>query len=218
MSTARWFVSVALVVAAYAPAQAQTVRTSPFVSNPTNVNDFQTIGGPYFPTKTTYTKGGVDVRYNGSASCGDNIWTERSETYSWYVCGGGYGFTSISLTGGGAFSAIDFLAGNGWSSTNVNLVYQLMLSGASVATGNAGAMSDNRSTFGFDGLLMDEVRLQAIYDGSNASFNPTQYEALDLDNIRIDAVVASPEPATITLLLTGLGLIATVRRRRQTAE
>ena len=208
MSTTRWVATALLAIAISSPARGQTIHYAPFFT-PQYSNGFESIPSNPWPANVAYSEGGIDVEYVGAASIYTGVYA-GSGCCAWYPNGGGNGYTSFRLTGGGAFSAIQFNAGNGFGSTSANLLYELMLGGVSVASGNAGPMNFGtlgQLTYGFDGILMDEVRVQSNF---NSTFDPLAYEALALDNVDIAAV---PEPATVTLMLTGLAGIALARRR-----
>lgn len=179
--------------------------TSSFINSPTYFNGFAGIGLTYFPANTPYSEGGITVEYIGSATIWTTAFPGAPGAYSWYENGGGTGYTQITLTGGGSFSAIQFLASSGWYGGSPDLQYELLLGGVVVATGDAGRVSTYNGSFagyyGFSGATFDTVLLQA--QDSAGAFNPTASEAGAYDNIAIGALSATPLPSTWTMLIAG---------------
>jgi hypothetical protein len=209
-------IAAAFVAAtALSPAHAVTVHTSAFLSNVTNFNGFEsTVDG--MPSNTVYSDGGIDVEYVGTGY----LWNtyEYVGNAGWYMYGGGYGFTKITLTGGGSFTGIQFLAGSGFFD-NQDLQYEVLNNNVVVGTGTTGPTANLYSaltaTFGFSGGTFDEVRLQNL--GVSGAFDPLGYEALALDNIEIDAAPGVPEPASWALMIAGFGMVGFAMRRRKVA-
>jgi len=185
--------------------------TSSFINSPTYFNGFEGMGAwayysTLYPGPSGYSEGGITVTYVGSPG---GIWTTAFPTaqgnYSWYESSGSNGYTDITLTGGGTFSAIQFLASSGWYAGGADLLYQLLLGGVQVATGDAGSLSSYYTGFngyyGFSGATFDEVRLQGPL--STGPFDPTAYEAGAYDSIAIGSVSATPLPSTWTMLIAG---------------
>jgi hypothetical protein len=125
--------------------------------------------------------------------------------YQWYEAGNGY--TSITLTNGGNFQALEFLATGGWRETTINYTaYEVLEQGAIIASGTlrndticcADGFNPYQvvgwQTIGFFGGGFDEVRLQN-YSSAAQRFDPTDFQALALDNISaIPSVAPVPGP------------------------
>lgn len=194
--------------------QAQTIHTSSFFT-PTNTTGFETIGNGMYPLNTDYTDGGITAHYVGQSN-NSGLWTGYmyQGNFGWYPNGGANGYSRFTLSGGGAFNAFGFLGGSGTGP--LNWQYELMLNGVSVATGVGGVVDGSAlQYFGISGITMDEVRLQSQYPDA-ITFNPNGFESMALDNIEIGSLVtATPEPASVVLLATGLiGVVGVARRKR----
>jgi hypothetical protein len=213
------FFATAILLAAATGAGAVTVETTDFITTPTAQNGFEGLGATTsFDGTAGYTENGITVTYVGTPG---RIWTTSQTApeglYSWYPDGGSVGYTRITF--GGDVTAVEFRAGSGWFGGTINLAYDILLDGVSLATGIAGSVPNANSGFvfyGFSGATFDEVRLQAAPD--LAAFDAGAYEALALDDIQIGDVTAGiPEPATWALMIAGFGLVGAAARRRRTA-
>lgn len=213
MKSVSFTAATLLAATALSGAQAVTVHTSPFLTNVTNFNGFEnTVYGQ--PSNTIYSDGGIDVEFVGTGS----LWNTYlyAGNAGWYMNGGGTGYHKISLTGGGTFTGIQFLAGSGYGNAGYSFAYDLRLGGVSVGSGIGGVVGDPLVAYGLSGATFDEVRLQnGTY--SSATVNPGDYEALALDNIEI-GTAAVPEPAAWALMIVGFGMVgAAARSRRRVA-
>jgi hypothetical protein len=210
----------AAVVIPAAPALAVTVETTSFISSPTYFNGFEGLGSTAsYPANTPYSEGGITVQYVGSApnqiATLTSGWVGLQGHNSWYPNGGGNGYTDITLTGGGSFSAIQFLTIGGFGGGSPNLQYELLYGGSVVATGNAGPVplySDSGGAvfYGFSGATFDEVRVQV--QANAGPFNSTASEAGAFDSIAIGAV---PEPSTWAMMILGFAGIGFMAYRRK---
>jgi hypothetical protein len=195
-----------------------TVETTQFITSPTYDNNFSSIGATEnFPSGTPFSQGGITVEYVGSAEIWTTAFPSAPGGYSWYENGGGTGYTDITLTGGGSFSAVQILVGSGWFGGTPDLEYQLLDGGSLVASGVAGPVPTYSDAgfsqyYGFTGGTFDEVQLQVQNPGT--AFNPGAYEAGAYADIAIGNAV--PEPATWAMMLVGFGgLGAAMRSRRK---
>jgi hypothetical protein len=169
------------------------------------------LPGP-LPYSTSYSDGGLTVTAVGGQPSGGSFEPIGSYVYwngigqmQWYVPFAGY--TAITLSGGGNFQALEFLATGGWRVTTTNYTaYEVLEQGAVVASGtlrnDAICCADGTNpyqvvgwqTIGFFGGGFDEVRLQN-FSSAAQRFDPTDFQALALDNIAaIPSVAPVPGP------------------------
>jgi hypothetical protein len=221
-------VSSSMLVLAATQASAITISTgdTSSISSPTYFNGFEAALGPTIPAIApgqtgSYSEGGLTVSLvinitspNGSTPIGPySYWegTELSDNKVWYVPVNGY--TSIRLTSGGNFQALEFLATGGWRGPTTNYTaYEVLELGALVASGTL--RNDTPccvsgfnpygvvgfQTIGFFGGGFDEVRLQN-YSTPGQRFDPADFQALALDNI---AAIASVAPVPGPMVGAGL--------------
>ena len=207
----------ALAALSIGAAQAATVRTTDHITSPTHFNGFEGIsGGSNGDFGPTYTEGGITVtQVNGEAN---DIWTTSTlytggqGNYSWYPNGGDFGYTDITLQGGGLFGDISFIAGSGFGGGAHSLYDELALGGSVVQSGTLSQVSGD--CLGFSGGGFDEVRVRDSYS-LTASLNDGQVNAVAIDSIK--TVGAVPEPETYALMLAGLCAVGWVARRKQRA-
>ena len=214
------FVAMAALGVAHS-ASAVTVETSQFLSSPTFFNGFENIASSsafsspnHFPFNTDYAEGGITVKYVGSSS--SQIWTQYQfvGTNGWYPDGGANGYTKVTLSNGGTFSALQFLAGTGFGSSTT--YYEALKNGSVVSTGTigpvtGGSSASNLKYYGLSGGVFDEVHLKSNADGA---FNPNTYEAGSYDSFAATAAGTVPEPAQWLLMIGGFGLVGAAMRRR----
>ena len=203
----------ALAALSFGAAQAATVQTTDYIASPTHFNGFEGIGS-YNDFGPTYTEDGITVtQVNGQVN---DIWTTYTSgfdgqgDYSWYPNGGDYGYTDITLQGGGRFGDISFIAGSGFGGGAHSLYYELALAGSVVQSGSLSQVSGG--WLGFSGGGFDEVRLRDS-NSFTTSLNDGQLNAFAIDSIK--TVGAVPEPETYALMLAGLCALGWVARRKQ---
>ena len=197
--------AAALIALSAGASASVTVHTSPFISSPTYYTDFTSFGaacGPSWCTSPSpYSDGGIDVSYSSIIQLYNDFPTAPSGN-AWYPGGGNTGYTDITLTGGGSFSAIQISVSSGWYGGGADLIYQLLNGSTVVATGDAGPLSaygGNFDTYGFSGATFTEVRLQGPM-GSPA-FDVGNFEALAVGSVGIGSSV--PEPSTWAMMIAG---------------
>jgi hypothetical protein len=206
--------ALALAALACGAAQAATVQHTDYIAAPTHFNGFEGIvGGDYGNYGPTYTEDGITVtQVNGQTN---DIWTTYTwwgaqGSHAWYPNGGDFGYTSITMQGGGQLGNISFLAGSGFGGGTHSVYYELALGGSVVQSGTLSQVSGD--WLGFSGGGFDEVRLRDSYYPTY-SLNDGQVNALAIDSIKVTAAV--PEPETYALMLAGLGVVGFVARRRR---
>lgn len=200
-----------------------TVHKADFLGATANFNGFEGIKGAFY-SNASYTEGGVKVEYVGKELTKLTTVNPQGKR-SWTPAGAGLGYTKISLADGGAFDAIEFLAGSSAVFFEPSLQFQLFLGGVKVFDGvttGLGTVWGSLKSFGFsgtDGQLFDEVRLQATY---GKTFETYGYDQLVLDSISINPASlgsAVPEPDTWAMMILGFGAVGALMRqsRRRTA-
>jgi len=195
-------------------AAAPVVQSTNYITAPAHFNGFE--GMPQSEGNgASYTEDGITVRQvNGQSNdiwSGYTYWGAQGN-YAWYPSGGDYGYTSVTMSDGSQFSDIGFLVGSGYGSGAHWLFYELVLGGDLVQSGTLTHTSGN--WLGFSGGGFDEVRLRDSY-GPTSSLADGQLNALALDSIKVSAANTVPEPASLALVLGGLGIVGTLRRRRR---
>ena len=202
-------------------AGAVTVETSQFLFSPTYFNGFENIASDsafiapqFFPSNTNYSEGGITVSYVNSST--NAIWTRYQYvgTNGWYPNGGGNGYTRVTLSNGGTFNALQFLAGTGYGSSTTH--YEALKNGSVVSTGTIGPVvgslgGADLKYYGLSGGGFDEVHLKSNFEGT---FNPNSFEAGSFDSFAATANGAVPEPAQWLLMIGGFGLVGVALRRR----
>lgn len=195
-----------------------TLHRSPFLLKPERQLGFEgRIEG------MRYAENGVQVSYEGY---GTDIWagSQAAEgAQSWYVNGGGFGYTRLRF--GAAVDAFQFAAATGWPSAQAfgrgarpaqpALQFRLLKDGAEVAQGlfPTIAFYSGFRTFGFSGLVFDEVHLQS--QPGDFAFDEGGFDAMALDALALGGPIGViPEPQTWAMMILGFGLVGGKARRR----
>jgi hypothetical protein len=215
-------------------ALAISVETTNFISSPTYFNGFEGISsspafsnGNAYPANQDYSEGGITVREVsvGNGNGYGNVWIANASSfggqgnYVWFAADQA-GYTDITLTQGGEFGSIQFLASSVFGHSSF-VEFQLLNAGAVVLTGsvaNNGYCCGYSTYLGFSGGGFDEVRLQ---DGSlepwstppSPTFSDSDSNLLAIDSIA--AVSRVPEPSTWAMTILGFAGVAFVAYRRK---
>jgi len=217
MLTAKQLVSHALIGSAivWAPASsaAITVETTDFLTSYNHYNGFEGMGSQLgFPPFTPYTEEGITVTYFG----GTGIWTTSQPAaegqYSWYPNGGSNGYTDVKFNQ--VINAVEFQAGSGWFNGPVELTYNILLGGSSIATGAISGLPtfSGFNFYGFSGANFDEIQLQGR-QGTGNVFDPSAREAGAYDAFKFEGTLSSaPEPASWAMMIAGFGIVGGAMR------
>lgn len=199
---ARLYLMGALFAASLTVNAAPIFSNSPVVASPTNSAVFTGISGSLL----NYTEDNIIVSVADTQCCFSNVH---------YGNGGNNSYVSISLVGGGAISALDFLLGDGWAggpfgtSQTTNLVWETV--SGTTSTGFGDIVLQRGSTVGWtDSSGFTELRVAA--NTTNIDFFG-QFQAIAIDDLRIGTSATVPEPAPVALLALGLVVIGFARRK-----
>lgn len=216
-------------------AEAATIYQNAFLTSVSNYNGFE--GKPdFYPLNSVYSEGGIDVQYVGNSGFGSGVIISGVQGgeeggRSWYPNGGANGYTSIKLSSGNDFSAIQFKATTGAEPIfSPGVQFQLLNDGVVVDQGFAAfyAFGDPFSIlpleyFGLSGGHFDELRLQALDDlVDDTIINILPFDAVGYDTLTLDAIAIGTAPSPTPLppalplfasTLGGLGFIGWRRRK-----
>jgi hypothetical protein len=201
-----------LVLASTGQGRANTItlKTTNFISAPTYFNGFEGFGTTGIANGTSYSEGGITVAPSPGYPSPAPIVTDRHQywpyegNFMWY--GGSYpGYVDVTLTGGGQFQSLQFLASGGWVQPSI-FYYQLLDAGTVVASGSTTLAAHccypgSFEYLGFSGGGFDEARLQAYISPTP---DANGYTALALDNLAADPL--SPVPLGVPGPIVGTGL------------
>jgi hypothetical protein len=193
------------------------------------------LAGPYLAGSPLYTEGGITVEQVTPDPDDNVIWVtffHPELKYGWYPDGGDFGYTKITLSGGGDFSDVFLKVSTGEPTPDINgdpstpgssgstLLYELLKGGSVVLAGFGPALTQGTTTdISFLGGGFDEIRIRdttASDPGSQAFLDPSDLNALAIDAIENRATGVVPEPASLTLWGIGaVGLIGYCGRLRR---
>ncbi len=211
---------MALIAGATGAAAATlTLHTAPFLLKPEKQLGFE---GEI--KDLAYSENGIDVTYVGY---GSEVWASSQAAeglQSWYVNGGGFGYTRIQL--GETVEAFQFAAATGWPPAESfgrgipqprpAIQFRLLNGGVQVAEGLF-PIAPNYSgfgAFGFSGIQFDEVHIQSQL--GEVPFDEGGFDAIALDALAFGGPVGRiPEPATWAMMILGFGIVG-ISARRQT--
>lgn len=130
----------------------------------------------------------------------------------WYPNGGDFGYTQITLTGGGDFGDVGVFVGSG-NGSHAFLAYELLDNGVVVSAGTLAGHQVPYHWLSITGGGFDTIRLR---DGNNIGIfvgNGT-HNALAFDQVFATAA-AVPEPMSLTIwsIVGAVGGVMSLRRR-----
>lgn len=133
-----------------------------------------------------------------------------------YGRAGNNSFVTIKGTDGVVFKAIDFLLGDGYVSASVtNVRWETYLNGVLTGSGTESSVARGTVVGWTDANGMDELRVAADAFNSQPGFGGFQAIAIDDLRVQFGSPAAVPEPGS--LALWGLGTLGAMfaRRKRQ---
>jgi hypothetical protein len=211
----------ASLCAAASSAQAITVETTQFITDPLHSNGFEGIGSQTAFTGP-YTEGGIKVEYVGALLLTGGIYTDLpgpEGSYNWYVPAG-TGYTKITLADNSEFTDFQVLVGSGFNVDNLApiLNYDLFDKGVEVASGTEPVHLYQKGFqyYGFSGGTFDEARLKVLAAGFGNQ-EGGDYDAISIGSRSVVGPPPVPEPASWALMIGGFGLAGAALRRRRAA-
>ena len=210
----QFMVAVGLLVGPIASQAVPIVHTTDFIAEAerTNFNSFETMF-EFYDGSIPYVEDGIRVQQINDDP-GLDIWTGSFSNYDgahgWYVNGGDYGYTSLSLADGSDFGDMGFYISGTYHQW---AFFELLDDGAVVLSGSVAHPSPFHylgfAGGGFDTVLLrDGVAGSTLHDGT--------YNAITLDAIETrPASVTVPEPGTLALFGFGIAGLGFVRHRRK---
>ncbi len=170
-----------LLTAAFQVEAAPVFTNSAVVNTVTNSATFDSLISNNL-SLNAYTEDGISISVPDNTAVDFNAFNASGNTTAFhYGDGGNNSWVTISLTGGGLMSAIDFLLGDGWGNSTTNLIWETF-NGAST-TGFGNVVLSKGTTVGWtDSAGITSLRVAANTFGINAFGN---YQAIALDDLRI---------------------------------
>lgn len=161
-----------------------------------------------------YEEAGIRVTINDDAYANFEPFGSAGSGSFHYGSGGNNSYVRVRGVDSVLFSAIDFLLGNGWSSSTSVLRYETYRNGEQVFAAYSNV--NNGIVAITDSVGFDEIRLGAAYSGDYDDFS--QYQAIALDNLNLrlleDDIAEVPEPGSLALLGLGLAGLLAARRKK----
>lgn len=204
--------AIALVAMVSISASAAVITTAGSGSAVTNVFRqalFTGISGSLL----NYTEGGLIVSTNNSQCC-------FSDTY--YGAGGGNNFVTITTPESFNFAGLELDLGSGFFNVGPhNVVWQTYrdsgLTDSGVITGVNAGYPSTFSVLGWSDVNLFDTLLIGAAPTSTGYNTFGQFQAVALDNVKLDmnGRQSVPEPASIALFGLGMLGFAAARRRKQ---
>ena len=216
MRKSHWGMVVAFGVMSATAGQAQVTQTlgaGTAVTTAQATASFESVAAlndnPYVENGLSFTRTNLTFNNNGCGFAGCAGHPGFVGFSGNYMYGTGSGFFSIFAPGGQLFRGLEFMVGTGFPQSTTSVFWEAYSGGGLVGSGslsaNVGDVVGFASVSGFD-----ELRYTDVGVGSGAP-------AFDSVRAQFDgAILATPEPATVALMASGLAVVGGLVRRRRT--